>query len=157
MATKNVVRSLMWAAEKQLITVRRAPFDSPRRDGLTSVLSRAQTDFILAPCDLLLSPANLHAPSISLAALLDRHRSDDNLLTTLFSERAAGNLVEARKNGACFSLALLCALNLTRRTRVGPPEVLTIYDHKTSTLLDIREMDDFDEDEVPLRTSLLAK
>ncbi|TNY21105.1 hypothetical protein DMC30DRAFT_446425 [Rhodotorula diobovata] len=114
-ATKNVVRSLMWAAEKQLIT----------------------TDFIVAPCDLLLSPANLHAPSISLAALLDRHRSDDNLLTTLFSERAAGNLVEARKN--------------------GPPEVLTIYDRKTSTLLDIREMDDFDEDEVPLRTSLLAK
>ncbi|BGP42662.1 Translation initiation factor eIF-2B subunit gamma [Rhodotorula kratochvilovae] len=114
-ATKNVVRVLMWAAEKALIT----------------------TDFILAPCDLLLSPTNLFAPSISLAALLDRHRSDDNLLTTLFSERAAGNVVEARKN--------------------GPPEVLTIYDRKTSTLLDIREMDDFDEDEVPLRTSLLAK
>lgn len=35
--------------------------------------------------------------------------------------------------------------------------MLTIYDRKTSTLLDIREMDDFDEDEVPLRTSLLAK
>ncbi|GAA5821778.1 hypothetical protein JCM3770_000140 [Rhodotorula araucariae] len=114
-AAKNVVRVLMWAAEKALIT----------------------TDFILAPCDLLLSPTNLFAPSITLAALLDRHRSDDNLLTTLFSERAAGNVLEARKN--------------------GPPEVLTIYDRKTSTLLDIREMDDFDEDEVPLRTSMLEK
>lgn len=116
MATKNVVRSLMWAAEKQLITVRRAPLTRlVRRVGLTSVLPRAQTDFIVAPCDLLLSPANLHAPSISLAALLDRHRSDDNLLTTLFSERAAGNLVEARKNGAPPFPALLCALVLTRR------------------------------------------
>lgn len=58
-----------------------------------------QTDFILAPCDLLLSP-NSNPPSpISLAALLDRHRSDDNLLTTLFSERAAGNVIEARKDG----------------------------------------------------------
>lgn len=58
-----------------------------------------QTDFILLPCDLLLSPANLSTPSISLAALLDRHRSDDNFLTTLFSERAAGNVIEARKDG----------------------------------------------------------
>jgi hypothetical protein len=48
---------------------------------------------------LLLSP-NSNPPSpISLAALLDRHRSDDNLLTTLFSERAAGNVIEARKDG----------------------------------------------------------
>ncbi|GAA5988886.1 hypothetical protein JCM10908_006211 [Rhodotorula pacifica] len=114
-ATKNVVRVLMWAVEKGLIT----------------------TDFILLPCDLLLSPANLATPSISLAALLDRHRSDDNFLTTLFSERQAGNVVEARKD--------------------GPPEVLTIYDRKSATLLDVREMDDYDDDEIPLRTSLLAK
>ncbi|POY76273.1 hypothetical protein BMF94_0468 [Rhodotorula taiwanensis] len=114
-ATKNVVRVLMWAVEKGLVS----------------------TDFILLPCDLLLSPANMQTPSISLAALLDRHRSDDNFLTTLFSERAAGSVVEARKD--------------------GPPEILTIYDRKSSTLLDFREMDDYDDDEVPLRTSLLSK
>ncbi|GAA5964035.1 hypothetical protein JCM8115_000877 [Rhodotorula mucilaginosa] len=114
-ASKNVVRVLMWAIEQNLIT----------------------TDFILAPCDLLLSP-NSNPPSpISLAALLDRHRSDDNLLTTLFSERAAGNVIEARKD--------------------GPPEILTIYDRKSSTLLDVREMDDYDDDEISLRTSLLAR
>jgi translation initiation factor eIF-2B subunit gamma len=39
----------------------------------------------------------------------------------------------------------------------GPSEILTIYDSKTSTLLDVREMDEFDDDEVPLRNSLLAK
>ncbi|GAA5887990.1 hypothetical protein JCM5296_001522 [Sporobolomyces johnsonii] len=114
-ASRGCVRVLMWAAQKGLIT----------------------TDFILLPCDLLLSSSNLLAPTISLAALLDRHRTDDNLMTTLFSERAAGNVVEARKD--------------------GPPEVLTIWDRKTSTVLDIREMDEFDDDEVPLRTSLLAK
>lgn len=148
----------MWAAEKQLITVRRAPLTRlVRRVGLTSVLPRAQTDFIVAPCDLLLSPANLHAPSISLAALLDRHRSDDNLLTTLFSERAAGQPGRsAQERCAPLSRSPLCT-GADAKTRVGPPEVLTIYDRKTSTLLDIREMDDFDEDEVPLRTSLLAK
>lgn len=41
--------------------------------------------------------------------------------------------------------------------RTGPPEILTIYDRKSSTLLDVREMDDYDDDEVPLRTSLLSK
>ncbi|GAA6018809.1 hypothetical protein JCM8202_002243 [Rhodotorula sphaerocarpa] len=114
-AAKNVVRALMWAVEKGLVS----------------------TDFILLPCDLLLSPTNVANPSISLAALIDRHRSDDNFLTTLFSERAAGSVVEARKD--------------------GPPEILTIYDRKSSTLLDVREMDDYDDDEVPLRTSLLSK
>lgn len=114
-ASKNVVRVLMWAVEQNLIT----------------------TDFILLPCDLVLSPTNNPPSSISLAALLDRHRSDDNLLTTLFSERAAGNVVQARKD--------------------GPPEILTIYDRKSSTLLDVREMDDYDDDEISLRTSLLAR
>ncbi|GAA6016789.1 hypothetical protein JCM10207_003252 [Rhodosporidiobolus poonsookiae] len=114
-ANRGCVRVLMWAAEKGLVT----------------------TDFILLPCDLLLSPANLAAPTISLASLLDRHRADDNLMTTLFSERTAGNVVEARKD--------------------GPPDILTIYDQKTGALLDIREMDEYDDDEVPLRTSLLAK
>lgn len=46
---------------------------------------------------------------------------------------------------------------LTRVCLAGPPEVLTIYDRKTSTLLDVREMDEYDDDEVPLRTSLLAR
>ncbi|GAA5821791.1 hypothetical protein JCM11251_001026 [Rhodosporidiobolus azoricus] len=114
-ASRGCVRALMWAAEKGLVT----------------------TDFILLPCDLLLSPTNLSAPTISLASLLDRHRTDDNLMTTLFSERAAGNVVEPKKD--------------------GPPEVLTIYDQKTGTLLDIREMDEYDDDEVPLRTSMLTK
>lgn len=57
-----------------------------------------QTDFILLPCDLLFSPSNNNAV-INLATLLDRHRTDDNLMTTLFSERAAGGVVEARKDG----------------------------------------------------------
>lgn len=39
----------------------------------------------------------------------------------------------------------------------GPPEILTIYDRKSSTLLDVREMDDYDDDEISLRTSLLAR
>ncbi|KAL8278894.1 hypothetical protein RQP46_008765 [Phenoliferia psychrophenolica] len=95
-----------------------------------------KTDFILLPCDLLLSPGGT-APIISLASLLDRHRADDNLLTTLFYERAAGAVVEARKD--------------------GPSEILTVFDAKTSTLLDIREMDEFDAEDVPLRTSLLSR
>ncbi|GAA6033252.1 hypothetical protein JCM8097_003017 [Rhodosporidiobolus ruineniae] len=114
-AQRGTVRALMWAAEKGLVT----------------------TDFVVLPCDLLLSPSNLHAPSISLASLLDRHRLDDNLMTTLFSERAAGNVVEPKKD--------------------GPTEILTIYDQKSGALLDVREMDEFDDDEVPLRTSMLPK
>lgn len=33
---------------------------------------------------------------------------------------------------------------------------MTIYDRKTSTLLDVRETDEY-EDEIPIRTSLLAR
>ncbi|GAA5869760.1 hypothetical protein JCM16303_001785 [Sporobolomyces ruberrimus] len=114
-ASRGTVRVLMWAAEKNLIT----------------------TDFILLPCDLLLSPASPSAPSIPLASLLDRHRTDDNLVTTLFSSRSCGNVQEARKD--------------------GPGEILTIYDKSTDRLLDIREMDEYDQDEVPLRSSLFDK
>lgn len=114
-----------------------------------------QTDFILLPCDLLLSPAG-SAPSISLASLLDRHRADDNLLTTLFYERAAGGVVDARKDGE-LELAGSGGTSLTVGVRAGPSEILTVFDAKTSTLLDIREMDEFDAEEVPLRTSLLAR
>lgn len=39
----------------------------------------------------------------------------------------------------------------------GPPDILTIYDRASSTLLDVREMDDYDNDEISLRTSLLEK
>ncbi|KAM0791749.1 hypothetical protein ACM66B_004016 [Microbotryomycetes sp. NB124-2] len=113
-ARRGLVEIIKWAAAKMLI----------------------KTDFILLPCDLLLVPAT-STPTISLASLLDRHRTDDNLMTTLFAERSAGNAVEPRKD--------------------GPPEILTMYDDKTCTLLDIRELDDYDEDEVPLRTSMLAK
>ncbi|GAA5948994.1 hypothetical protein JCM3775_006093, partial [Rhodotorula graminis] len=122
-AGKNVVRSLVWAVQEGLVT----------------------TDFILLPCDLVLCPSTpspssstTSSPSsISLAALLDQHRSSDNLVTTLFSERSAGNVVDARKGG-------------------GPPECLTVWDRATGTLLDVCDMDDFDEDEVRMRTSLLA-
>ncbi|KAK4050652.1 Translation initiation factor eIF-2B subunit gamma [Microbotryomycetes sp. JL201] len=112
-ARRGLVEIVKWAAAKTLI----------------------KSDFILLPCDLLLVPATA-VPTISLASLLDRHRTDDNLMTTLFTERAAGNVVDPRKD--------------------GPPEILTVYDEKTSTLLDIRELDDYDEDEVPLRTSMLS-
>lgn len=98
-AAKNVVRVLMWAAERKLITVH---FQPRSWSSTWLILFLPQTDFILLPCDLLLSPSNLHAPTISLAALLDRHRSDDNLMTTLFSERVAGNVAEARKDGTPF-------------------------------------------------------
>ncbi|GAA5932390.1 translation initiation factor eIF2B subunit gamma [Sporobolomyces koalae] len=114
-ASRGTVRVLMWAAEHKLIT----------------------TDFILLPCDLLLSPATSATSTISLASLLDRHRTDDNLITTLFSTRASGNVQEARKD--------------------GPADILTIWDEATDRLLDVREMDEFDHDEVPLRTSLLTK
>lgn len=79
-------------------------------------------------------------------------------MTTLFSERAAGGVVEARKDGASlFSFPARRGLFLTNSWYLGPSEILTIYDRKSSTLLDIREMDEYDEDEVPLRTSLLAR
>ncbi|GAA5912766.1 hypothetical protein JCM8208_004065 [Rhodotorula glutinis] len=113
-AGKNVVRSLVWAAQEGLIT----------------------TDFILLPCDLILSPLVPLTPTITLAALLDTHRSSDNLVTTLFSERNAGNVADARKG--------------------GPVECLTVWDRGTGTLLDVRDMDEFDEDEVRMRTGLLA-
>lgn len=51
----------------------------------------------------------------------------------------------------------MCVTLLTAKPYAGPSEILTIYDRKTSTLLDVREMDDYDDDEISLRTSLLAK
>jgi translation initiation factor eIF-2B subunit gamma len=84
---------------------------------------------------LLLSPNP--SSTISLASLLDRHRTDDNLITTLFSSRSSGNVQEARKD--------------------GPAEILTVWDKSSERLLDVREMDEFDEDEVPIRTSLFNK
>ncbi|GAA5821492.1 hypothetical protein JCM10212_001489, partial [Sporobolomyces blumeae] len=116
-AARGTVRVLAWAADKKLIT----------------------TDFILLPCDLLLSPSS-PSPSISLASLLDRHRTDDNLVTSLFSTRESGNVVDAKKD--------------------GPGEVLAVLSKEandSARLLDLREMDEFDDDEVPLRTSLLNK
>ncbi|SCZ95226.1 BZ3500_MvSof-1268-A1-R1_Chr11-2g03368 [Microbotryum saponariae] len=115
--------------------------DAVARQGSVAVLKWAtekgliKSDILLVPCDLLLVPTTM--TTISLASLIDRHRTDDNLMTTLFYERAAGAVVEARKD--------------------GPSEILTIYDSKTSTLLDIREMAEFDDDEIPLRTSLLER
>ncbi|KDE04689.1 hypothetical protein MVLG_04912 [Microbotryum lychnidis-dioicae p1A1 Lamole] len=115
--------------------------DAVARQGSVAVLKWAtekgliKSDILLVPCDLLLVPTPM--TTISLASLIDRHRTDDNLMTTLFYERAAGAVAEARKD--------------------GPSEILTIYDSKTSTLLDIREMDEFDDDEIPLRTSLLER
>ncbi|KAK4055043.1 Translation initiation factor eIF-2B subunit gamma [Microbotryomycetes sp. JL221] len=115
-ARRGLVEILRWAAAKALV----------------------KSDFILLPCDLLLVPnATSTSATISLASLLDRHRTDDNLMTTMFTERAAGNVIEPRKD--------------------GPPEILTIYDSKSATLLDVRELDDYDEDEVPLRTSMLSR
>ncbi|GAA5984944.1 hypothetical protein JCM5350_000072 [Sporobolomyces pararoseus] len=121
-ASRGTVRVLMWATEKSLIT----------------------TDFILLPCDLLLSPSSSSSSSsssgISLASLLDRHRTDDNLVTTLFSTRSSGNIKDAKKD------------------QQGPVEILTVYDRSSCRLLDVREMDDLeDQDEIPLRTSLLTK
>lgn len=60
----------------------------------------------MLPCDLLMAPSGAH-PAISLASVLDRHRSEDNLLTALFSERAAGNVVEARKDGQSLPPSLI--------------------------------------------------
>ncbi|SCV73422.1 BQ2448_7348 [Microbotryum intermedium] len=115
--------------------------DAVARQGSVAVLKWAtekgviKSDILLVPCDLLLAPTPM--TTISLASLIDRHRTDDNLMTTLFYERAAGAVVEARKD--------------------GPSEILTVYDGKTLTLLDIREMDELDDDEVPLRISLLER
>ncbi|KAM0745848.1 hypothetical protein T439DRAFT_384561 [Meredithblackwellia eburnea MCA 4105] len=113
-ARKGTVSVVRWATEKELI----------------------KTDFIILPCDLLLSPTSVSSPS--LATLIDFHRSSDNLLTTLFYERTAGAVVEAKKEG-------------------GIPEVLTIFDEASATLLDVREMDEFEDEEVAVRTSLLAR
>lgn len=42
-------------------------------------------------------------------------------------------------------------------TSAGPAEILAIFDARSSTLLDVRELDAFDETEdIPLRTSLLS-
>ncbi|GAA5950092.1 hypothetical protein JCM3765_004193 [Sporobolomyces pararoseus] len=119
-SSRGTVRVLMWATEQNLIT----------------------TDFILLPCDLLLSPSPSIGSnsSISLASLLDRHRTDDNLVTTLFSTRSSGNVKNSKQSGG------------------GPVEILTIYDKQSSRLLDIREMDELeDQDEIPIRTSLFKK
>lgn len=79
--------------------------------GLSELISLpllTQSDFLIMPCDLLLSPAVPTNPTISLASVLDRHRVDDNLMTTLFAERAAGGVVEAAKDGeSSLSLAFL--------------------------------------------------
>ncbi|GAA5909777.1 translation initiation factor eIF2B subunit gamma [Sporobolomyces salmoneus] len=114
-ASRGTVRVLMWAAEKGLIT----------------------TDFLLLPCDLLLSPSP--SSPLSLASLLDRHRTSHNLITTLFSTRSSGLVASAAQKER------------------GPPEVLTVWDKTSERLLDVREMDEFDQDEVPIRTSLLSK
>ena len=74
-------------------------------------------------------------------------------MTTLFSERAAGNVVDASKDGPCLPLPPLPPLT----PLTGPSEILTIYDARTSTLLDIRELDSHDlTSEILLRSSLLS-
>ena len=75
-------------------------------------------------------------------------------MTTLFSERAAGNVVDASKDGPCLPLPPLPPLT----PLTGPSEILTIYDARTSTLLDIRELDSHDlTSEILLRSSLDRK
>jgi translation initiation factor eIF-2B subunit gamma len=117
-AQKGTVRVLMWATLSKLI----------------------KSDFILLPCDLLLSPSSSSSNSISLASLLDRHRTDDNLVTSLFSTRSSGNV---RPSG---------------EKHQGPVELLTLYDRQSDRLLDLKELDELqDQDEIPIRTSLLTK
>jgi hypothetical protein len=93
-----------------------------------------QADFVLLPCDLFIRPSssnNSTAPGIS--NLLDRHRVEGNLVTALFYERAVGG-EDAKKDGPAPLLA--CIAN-------------------DGALLDLKDLDDFDEDEIVFRTSLL--
>ncbi|GAA94834.1 uncharacterized protein L969DRAFT_612468 [Mixia osmundae IAM 14324] len=92
-----------------------------------------KTDFLVLPCDLRLAPDSGLAPS--LGSLVDRHRVDDNYITTLYYERRAGG---------------------EERLKDGLPPVLVTLDPATSTLLDQKELADFDE-EIVIRASLLKR
>ncbi|KAK9900570.1 hypothetical protein P389DRAFT_14685 [Cystobasidium minutum MCA 4210] len=71
-----------------------------------------------------------------LSTLLDRQRIDRNLITTLLAPKPA-------------------VTNKKQKEAEVPPLIIA-YDAKTSRLLDIRDVDEF-EDDVVLRTSLLDK
>ena len=84
-----------------------------------------------------------HQPALPpLATLLDRHRVDETLITTLLSERRP-----------------IISKKQQKEASEAVPPLLIAYDSKTSTLLDIRDMDEFDGDEenVSVRSSLLRR
>lgn len=109
-------------------------------------LTKRQYDPVILPCDLCLLP-NATTTSNALVNLLDAHRLGSNLVTSLFYERAASN-EEKMKDGASFLVAK--SLN---DDRMGPPPIMSIVDPASNTLLDCKDMADFD-DEIELRSSL---
>ena len=109
---------------------------------------------MLLPCDLCIVK-NAESSDFNLSHLLDRHRLGENLMTSLLVERIAGN-EEKPKDGECISRCVPSFDSLSPLNLTGPPAMLSIIDPVESLLLDIKDMDDFD-DEVDLRSSLLSK
>lgn len=140
---------LKWAANKYYIKV----CTLPSCDDITQLIL-GQTDFVLLPCDLCIVK-NAESSDFNLSHLLDRHRLGENLMTSLLVERTAGN-EEKPKDGQFMSRCVPSLESPNFLNLTGPPAMLSIIDPVESLLLDIKDMDDFD-DEVDLRSSLVSK
>lgn len=121
-----------------------------KRDGTTGTLRWAvssgliRTAFVIVPCDLYFhSKSNLSSSttanerksssthSRSLLNLIERHRSSQNLLTSVYYQRSSSSL----------------------ELKDSPPLTLVTLDPKSSTLLDIKELGS----DLNLRTKLLKR
>ena len=111
------------------------------RTGTATILAWAaaqghiKTDFVVLPCDLLLAPSSTAPAVYSLSSLLEAHRIDGALITTLLYERAAANEDKEADN---------------------VEDLLVSLEEDTATLLDLRNFDDYEE-EIEIRSSLFAR
>lgn len=94
-------------------------------------------DLVILPSDFLNNFGNkfLNAPPL-LSTLLDKHRLDENLVTTSICEKKP--------------------ITSKKQKEAELPPLLIAYDAKTSTLLDVRDLDEFEED-VAIRNTLIRK
>lgn len=110
-----------------------------------------QTAFVVLPCDLFFAAAS-RADKRSLASLIDRHRVDQNLVTSLFYERAATGL-DAKEGPLRARFASVSELTCVVS---APALVLTSTDPRTGRLLNIQDLDDLGSD-ITIRTSMLRR
>jgi translation initiation factor eIF-2B subunit gamma len=122
-------------------------------EDLLNVYCLQRADLIVLPPDFLERfGSRSHLPLLTLSSILDRHRLDEPLLTTLISEKKP---ITNKKQKERTSDLQGGRLKLRKHYAAETPLVLT-YDAKSSTLLDIRDADEYTED-VSVRNTLLEQ